>query len=127
MQRIKVLIVDDHAEMRRVIREFLDTTANVVVVGEAVDGIDAIDKTEELNPDVVLMDISMPQRDGLEATRIIKERWPTKMVVIASMHDNPHYRQRAAEVKADRFVAKSSLKPDLEALFGENLEFGRSI
>jgi DNA-binding NarL/FixJ family response regulator len=121
MQRIKVLIVDDHAEMRRVIRDFLNTTASVVVVGEAVDGIDAIDKTEELNPDVVLMDISMPQRDGLEATRIIKERWPTTTVVIASMHDSPQYRQRAAEVKADRFITKSSLKPDLEAMFGRSL------
>jgi DNA-binding NarL/FixJ family response regulator len=121
MKRIKVLIVDDHAEIRRIIREFLNTTANVVVVGEAVDGIDAIDKTEQLDPDVVVMDISMPQRDGLEATRIIKERWPGKTVVIASMHDNPQYRKRAAEVRADKFITKSSLKPDLEAMFGRSV------
>ena len=122
MKRIRVLIVDDHAEIRRVIQEFLKAVADVVVVGEAVDGIDAIDKTEQLDPDIVLMDISMPQRSGLEATRIIKERWPAKTVVIASMHDTPQYRRRAAEVKADRFITKSSLKLGLEAVFRPGFE-----
>jgi DNA-binding NarL/FixJ family response regulator len=117
MQRIRVLIADDHQEFRRIVHRFLDGYPSVLVVGEATDGVDVIDKVEELDPDLVLMDISMPRRNGLEATRITKERWPSKTVVIVSMHDSPQYRQRVEEVKADRFITKTSMKPALEAVF----------
>jgi DNA-binding NarL/FixJ family response regulator len=116
MERIKVLIADDHKDFRRVVHEFLERLPNVSVVGEAIDGIDVIEKMERLDPDLVLMDIAMPFRNGLEATRIIKERWPLKKVIIATMSDNPIYQQQAQEVKADDFILKSSLKPRLELI-----------
>ncbi len=117
MKQIRVMIVDDHSEFRRVVHEFLSRLPNVSVVGEAQDGQEAVMKVEELNPDVVLMDIAMPKITGLEATRIIKQRWPRTRVMIATMHDNPIYRLQALEAKADAFVLKTALKPALEREF----------
>lgn len=118
MERIKVLIADDHRDFRKVVHEFLDRLPNVSVVGEACDGIEAVESVERLQPDVVLMDIAMPLSSGLEATRIIKQRWPSTKVLIATMHDNPVYRMQAQEAKADGFMLKSAMKPSLEATFG---------
>lgn len=118
MNKIKVLIADDHRDFRRVVREFLDRMPNVSVVGEAINGGEAIEKVEQLFPDVVLMDISMPKMNGLEATRIIKQRWPETKVLIATTYDDPTYRLQALEARADGYILKSSLKPSLEATFG---------
>ena len=118
MDAMKILIADDHRDFRKVVCDFLRRLPNIVVVGEAEDGVDVIDKTEAFDPDVVLMDISMPLRNGLEATRIIKNRWPTKKVVIATMHDSALYRLQAEQVKADGFIVKSSIRSGLLATFG---------
>lgn len=115
MEPIKVLIADDHKDFRKVVHDFLNRLPNISVVGEAVDGVDVIEKIEQLDPDIVLMDIAMPQRNGLDATRIIKQRWPATKVLIATMNDNPMYRLQAQQVKADGFILKCSLKPTLEA------------
>ncbi len=127
MNKIRVLIADDHVDFRRVVHEFLDRLPNVQVVGEASDGSEAVRQVEALQPDVVLMDIAMPRTSGLEATRIIKQRWPHLRVLIATMHDNPIYRLQAEEVKADAFILKSILKPSLEREFGSpgTLAYGR--
>jgi DNA-binding NarL/FixJ family response regulator len=118
MNRIKVLIADDHRDFRRVVHEFLDRMPNVSVVGEAINGGEAVEKVEQLFPDVVLMDIAMPQMNGLEATRIIKQRWPETKVLIATTYDDPTYRLQALEARADGYILKGSLKPSLEATFG---------
>jgi DNA-binding NarL/FixJ family response regulator len=118
MASIKVLIADDHRDFRRVVHEFLDRIPNVSVVGEATNGGEAVAQVEVLFPDVVLMDISMPQMNGLEATRIIKQRWPGTKVLIATTYDDPTYRMQALEARADGFILKGSLKPSLEATFG---------
>jgi len=112
MPSIKVLIADDHRDFRRVVREFLNGIPNVSVVGEATNGGEAVTQVELLIPDVVLMDISMPQMNGLEATRIIKQRWPNTKVLIA-----PTYRLQALDARADGYILKGSLKPSLEATF----------
>jgi two-component system, NarL family, response regulator LiaR len=118
MKRIKVLIADDHRDFRRVVREFLDRMPNVSVVGEAINGGEAVEKVAQLFPDVVLMDIAMPKMNGLEATRIIKQRWPETKVLIATTYDDPTYRLQALEARADGYILKGSLKPSLEATFG---------
>jgi DNA-binding NarL/FixJ family response regulator len=118
MNRIKVLIADDHQDFRRVVHDFLNRLPNVSVVGEAADGDDAVKKVEKLFPDVVLMDISMPMMNGIEATRVIKQRWPETKVLISTTHDDPLYRKQALEAHADGFILKGSLKPSLEATFG---------
>ncbi len=118
MERIKILIADDHRDFRKVVHEFLDRLPNVSVVGEAADGREVIESVERLQPDVVLMDIAMPFASGLEATRVIKQRWPSTKVFIATIHDNPVYRMQAQEAKADGFMLKSAMKPSLEATFG---------
>jgi DNA-binding NarL/FixJ family response regulator len=115
---IRILIADDHQGFRKVVREFLSLLRNVVVVGEAQDGIDVIEQMETCDPDVILMDITMPRQNGLEATRIIKRRWPAKKVVIATMHDGDFYRSQAEEVLADGFIVKSSIRSGLLATFG---------
>ncbi|MGD0037748.1 MAG: response regulator transcription factor [Bacteroidota bacterium] len=118
MKQIKVLVVDDRQDFRRVELDFLNRLPNINIVGEAVDGDEAIEKAETLSPDIILMDIAMPKKNGIEATRIIKQRWPDMKVMIQTTHDNPLYRIRALDAKADGYILKSSLKHVLEAIFG---------
>ena len=122
MDKIRVLLADDHSEFRRVVCEFLGKIPHVTVVGEAADGREAVEKVGRLNPDLVLMDVSMPGQNGIEATRIIKQRWPWTLVLIATTHDNRIYRIQAEEAKADGYVAKSELKAVLESLFSFSAE-----
>jgi DNA-binding NarL/FixJ family response regulator len=119
MKRIRVLIADDHRDFRKVVHDFLSRLPNVFVVGEACDGDEAVEQVGKLTPDVVLMDIKMPHKNGLEATRIIKDRWPETKVLIATLNDDPAYRDQAREARADGFIVKSELKPSLEQTFAE--------
>ncbi len=118
IKKIKVLVVDDHQEFRRVVRDFLNRLPNINIVGEAGDGDEAIEKAEILSPDVILMDIAMPRKNGLEATRIIKQRWPDIKIMIETGNDDQLSRTQAFEAKADGFILKSSLVSGLEAAFG---------
>ena len=92
---IRVLVVDDHAILRDGIRWLLESQDDILVVGEAGDGSEALEATGTLLPDIVLMDISMPETNGLEATRLIKERFPHVKVLILTQHDNREYIARA--------------------------------
>lgn len=121
MSAMRVLVADDHRDFRKAVSDYLRCLPNVVVVGEADDGVDVIDKTERLDPNVVLMDISMPRRNGLDAMRIIKNRWPAVKVVIATMHDSEMYRSQAMEAAADGFIIKSSLRAGLKETFGNGV------
>ncbi|MCX6135166.1 MAG: response regulator transcription factor [Ignavibacteriales bacterium] len=121
MNAIRILIADDHRDFRKVVCDFLSRLPNIIVVGEADDGVDVIEKMEACDPDVILMDITMPRRNGLEATRIIKSQWPEKKVVIATMHDSEFYRNQAEEVQADGFIVKSSIRSGLLATFGQGI------
>lgn len=119
MNRVKVLLVDDHERFRQSVASFLNEQGCVEIVGEAVNGDDAIEQTEQLHPDLVLMDVDMPKRDGFEATREIKLHCPATKVVILSMHGSDIYRRTAWRYAADGFIDKASMKRDLLATIAE--------
>src|SRR5215813_6348325 len=86
MNPIRVVIADDHAIVRGGIRSVLQTVSHIQVVGEAVNGKEAIQRVAELNPDVILMDIAMPEIGGIEATRQIHSKYPKTRILIFSNH-----------------------------------------
>jgi len=105
---IRVLVVDDHAILRDGIRSLLESQEDILVVGEAGDGSEALEAIGTLLPDIVLMDISMPKTNGLEATRLIKERYPHVKVLILTQHDNREYIAPALGAGASGYVLKRS-------------------
>lgn len=110
---IRVLLADDHTILREGIRSLLVTHPDITVVGEAKDGQEAIQKTLELNPDIVLMDISMPNVSGLEATRVIRQKCPNTRVLILTMHDSDEYIFQMLEAGASGYVLKGTASGDL--------------
>ncbi len=108
MGKIKVLIVDDLERVRQELRTALQLVEGLEVVGEAVNGLEAVRQAENLSPDIVLMDLEMPGLDGFEATRQIKERHLAKGVVVLTIHSHPSARERAARVGVDAFIEKGT-------------------
>lgn len=119
---VKVLLCDDNDNFRQLLTQYIKAMPGVEVVGEAVDGVDVIDKTAELNPDLVLMDLSMPNQSGLDATKTIKEKWPDKSVIILTLYEDSVYKELADEFNADGFIAKSSIKTQLPVVIGEKVK-----
>lgn len=109
----KVLLVDDHAILRDGLKMVLDAQPGMTVVGEAENGREALDLVEELHPDVVVMDIAMPQMNGAEATRQIKRRFPQTRVVILTMHENQQYLMQIVNAGATGAVLKRSAGSEL--------------
>jgi PAS domain S-box-containing protein len=110
---MRVLIADDHEVVRKGVRSLLQTRQNIDVCGEAVDGRDAVEKTKLLQPDMVLMDISMPNLNGLQATREILSSIPQTEVVILSEHETAQMVQQALRAGAHGYVVKSSISKNL--------------
>jgi DNA-binding NarL/FixJ family response regulator len=104
MNRCKVLIVDDRTQTREGLKALLATAQPVQVVGEAVDGREAMHLIDVRQPDVVLMDASMPVMDGLEATRLVKAHWPEVRVIVLTIHTG--LRAEALAAGADAFLVK---------------------
>ena len=119
MNRLKVLLVDDHERFRQSVASFLSEQGFIEIVGEAVNGVEGIALTEKLHPDLVLMDLDMPEHDGFEATREIKLRAPGTIVVLLSMHGDEAYRRMAWRHAADEFIEKSSLKNALKHVLSQ--------
>jgi DNA-binding NarL/FixJ family response regulator len=107
----RVVLVDDDVSVRRVLAPELQRLG-IDVVGEAGDGLEAIDVVRELKPDVVLMDVRMPGMGGIEATREIKQLMPTTQVVFVTVYDEPHPTRSAQEVGAYAYLLKDS-SPEL--------------
>jgi DNA-binding NarL/FixJ family response regulator len=113
---IRVLIADDQALVRGGLRMILDAQRDIEVVGEATDGRDALSKTRELSPDIVLMDIRMPGLDGLEATRrLLSAAGPAPKVVVLTTFDSDDYVYEAIHAGATGFLLKSAPPPQLVA------------
>ena len=113
MQKIRVLIADDHAILRDGIRALLALVADVEVVGEATNGMEALEKVRQLNPDVVLMDIAMPLMDGLEATRRIRKECPGTKVLALTQYDEEEYVFSIVEAGAQGFITKTAASSEL--------------
>ncbi|HET6948445.1 MAG TPA: response regulator transcription factor [bacterium] len=110
---ISVLIAEDHAVVREGIRMILDAQADVEVVGEARDGEEAVRLAKQLHPDVVVMDISMPRMNGVEATQEIKRSLPDTQVLILTMHEEESYVFQLLRLGAAGYVLKRAAATDL--------------
>ena len=113
MPVITVLIADDHAEYRLALRSSLDRETDISVVGEAADGEAAILTAADLRPDVVLMDIAMPELSGIEATRRIVAAWPECRVLAISLTEDPRRVHAIKLAGAQGFISKATVPASL--------------
>ncbi|HVC32288.1 MAG TPA: response regulator transcription factor, partial [Chloroflexota bacterium] len=113
MQRIKVLLADDHAVLRAGLRALLAGEPDMEVVGEAVDGEDAVGQTERLCPDVVVMDIAMPRLNGMDAIRRIRELGLRCKVLVLTMHAEEQYLLQVLRAGGAGYVLKASADTEL--------------
>ena len=109
---INVLLVDDHASIRKALRTFLETTQDINLLAEAPSGAEALLQAERQCPDVAVVDISMPQMDGIETARLLRQLCPSICVMMLSIYDHPEYVQRALEVGAVGYVLKETIAQD---------------
>lgn len=113
MDKIRVLLAEDHTIVRKGLRSLLDAEPDTEVVGEAEDGRKAIQLVEKLCPDVVLMDISMPGLNGLEATRQITKRFPEVKVLILTVHSDEEYIRQVLSAGASGYLVKQAAPSEL--------------
>jgi DNA-binding NarL/FixJ family response regulator len=116
---IKVLLVDDHRILREGVRALLADEPSIAVIGEARDGAEAVAQVDTLDPDVVVMDLLMPQMSGLEATAIIREQHPGVKVLILSMYDDDEYVQQVIQAGASGYVLKGVAADELVLAINE--------
>ena len=113
MDNVRILLADDHNILRDGMRLLLERQPGFVVVGEAADGREIVDLAREQHPDVIVMDIGMPNMNGIEATRRIVEKQPETGVVILSMHYDESYVLRSLKAGARAYLLKDALKAEL--------------
>src|SRR5258705_13765740 len=112
-EKIKVLVVDDHPVVRKGLQSCLARQDRLKIVGEASDGDEALKKTRELSPDVVLMDISMPGMNGLAVTEGLRKEHPTVKVLVLSVHNNRDYVFRIIQAGAHGLISKEAPPDEL--------------
>ena len=116
-KQISVLIVDDSLIFRRLLKEIFERTNTIKIIGEAANGIEALDKVLKLSPDVIIMDMEMPLMDGYEATRQIKADHPACRVIALTIHGGEKEQEKAFQAGADEFIIKGApLETLMEAI-----------
>ena len=112
-RKLRLLLVDDHALVREGIRSSLVHFSSIQPVGEAANGKEALRKCKELRPDVVLMDLNMPEMNGLEATALIREKFPETKIIALTVHDNKEYIFKILRAGAHGYVLKDTSPEEL--------------
>jgi len=112
-KKLRILVADDHELVRRGTRGLLQAQRGWTVVGEAVNGREAVEKARKLKPDLAIIDIGMPELDGLQATRQIREAAPDTRIVVLTMHESDQMVRRVMEAGARAYVLKSDLAANL--------------
>ena len=115
MNRIRILLADDHPLVRSGLIKLLEPFKEFVIVGEASDGEEAVAMTKKLEPDVVVIDLSMPKLNGVEATKIILKNNPSSKVLVLTMHDNEEYVYQILKSGAGGYILKNSGREELAA------------
>jgi DNA-binding NarL/FixJ family response regulator len=114
--RCRILIADDDSAVREQVRQIVESREGFKVCGEAADGAEAIERTKQLKPDLVILDISMPGVDGFEAARIIRKFFPDVRILMFSVHKSNELKKHAMEVGAAGYVEKSEGEQLLKAI-----------
>jgi two-component system response regulator NreC len=109
----RILLVDDHPIVREGLRTVLQREPGCEVIGEASDGAEALDKADDLRPDVMVLDVTMPKMSGLEVCRIAKQKRPDLEVLFVTQHDSPQMMREALKAGAKGYVVKSNAARDL--------------
>ena len=110
MDKIKILIADDHSFIREGIKTMLEDAGDLEIIGEAENGREAIEKIKELSPDVVILDIAMPVMSGIEAARIIKKKFKSVNILALTIHNNDEYISRILRAGAIGYMLKNTEK-----------------
>lgn len=115
MPPIRILLADDHQVIRTGLKSFLELQPDFKVISEAGNGLDAIKQALEARPDIILMDITMPQMDGLEATRQIKKQWPECVILCLTVHEDKFYFMEMLAAGASGYLTKQVASDELVA------------
>jgi two-component system, NarL family, response regulator NreC len=115
MNKIRILLADDHPMVRNGLIKLLEPYKEFIVVGEAGDGEEAVKLTKKLEPDIVIIDLSMPKLSGIEATKLIRKNNPTTKVLVLTMHDNEEYVYQIFKCGAGGYMLKNTGKDDIAA------------
>ena len=108
MNTFNILLVDDHELVRQGLVTLLEDQSGIKVVGQASNGIEALEKTKELHPDLAILDINMDEMDGFETAKKLRQTHPLIKILLLSMHNSKDYIQKAIEINCDGYVVKSS-------------------
>ncbi len=121
MEPIKIVIADDHRMVREGIKQLLELEGDISVIGEAGDGVTCLNVIEDLNPEVVLLDINMPQMNGLQVLQKLKENKCSSRILILTIHNEIEYLMKAVDIGVDGYILKDSESDVLrKAIFAVN-------